>query len=98
MQANHAQSLNCLAFDLIKNAFRNLLHVAVKNKTLFEPHDYFVFPTDLGASLFCFSVMEQIRSIFYTTCPPWRSLDFRWLLFSSRKKVTNIRMKVKIKR
>ena len=40
MQANHAHSLNCLAFDLIKNAFRNLLHVAVKNKTLFEPHDY----------------------------------------------------------
>ena len=39
MQANNAQSLNCLAFDLIKNAFRNLLHVAVKNKTLFEPHD-----------------------------------------------------------
>ena len=64
MQANHAQSLNCLAFDLIKNAFRNLLHVAVKNKTLFEPHDHFVFPTELGASLFCFSVMEQILAFF----------------------------------
>jgi hypothetical protein len=64
MQANYAQSLNCLAFDLIKNALRNLLHEAVKNKTLFEPLDYFVFSPNLGASLFCFSVMEQILAFF----------------------------------
>jgi hypothetical protein len=43
-----------------------ILRKVVKNKTLFEPHDYFVFPTNWGASLFCFSVMAQIRSIFYT--------------------------------
>ncbi|MEY3451333.1 MAG: hypothetical protein RL711_1159 [Bacteroidota bacterium] len=52
MQANHAQSLNFLAFDLIKNALSRYSREAVKNKTLFEPHDYFVLPTDLGASLF----------------------------------------------
>jgi hypothetical protein len=30
----------------------DFLGKAVKNKTLFEPHDYFVFPTNFGASLF----------------------------------------------
>jgi hypothetical protein len=42
----------------------DILGKAVKNKTLFEPHDYFVFPTNLGRG--CFSVMVQICSIFYT--------------------------------
>jgi hypothetical protein len=37
---------------------------AVKNKTLFESLDYFLFPTNLGRV--CFSVMEQISSVFLT--------------------------------
>ena len=40
----------------------DFLGKAVKNKTLFEPLEYFVFSTNLGRV--CFSVMEQIRSIF----------------------------------
>jgi hypothetical protein len=30
----------------------DILGKAVKNKTLFVPHDYFVFPTNLGTSFF----------------------------------------------
>ncbi|MEY3417306.1 MAG: hypothetical protein RL060_1418 [Bacteroidota bacterium] len=52
MQANHAQSLNCLAFDLIKMRDPDILGKAVKNKTLFEPLDYFVFPTNFGGEFF----------------------------------------------
>ena len=56
MHVYHAQSLNCLAFDLIKIRDPDFLGKAVKNKTLFEPFDYFVFSTNLGRV--CFSVME----------------------------------------
>ncbi|MEY3417743.1 MAG: hypothetical protein RL060_1855 [Bacteroidota bacterium] len=73
----------------------DILGKAVKNKTLFELHDYFVFLTNLGASLFCFSVMAQIRSIFYTNVRRGGVL-ISLVNFLSRKKVTNIRMKVKI--
>jgi len=45
VQTNHAESLNCLAYDLLKNALRNLIHEAVKNKTLFEPRYCWKFST-----------------------------------------------------
>jgi hypothetical protein len=63
-----------------------LLHEAVKNKTLFEPNEYFVFPTNFGASLFCFSVMEQIRSIFYTNIRRGGVLIFVGYFFHQGKK------------
>ena len=50
MHVYYAQFLNCHA--LIKMRDSDILGKAVKNKTLFEPHDYFVFLTNLGASLF----------------------------------------------
>ena len=64
----------------------DILGKAVKNKTLFEPHDYFVFPTNLGASLFCFSVMAQIRSIFYTNVRRGGVLIFVGYFFHQVKK------------
>ncbi|MEY3417187.1 MAG: hypothetical protein RL060_1299 [Bacteroidota bacterium] len=52
MQANHAQSLNCLALDLIKNALSRYSREAVKNKTLFEPHDFLYFQQIWGRVCF----------------------------------------------
>ena len=100
VQTNHAESLNCLAYDLLKNALsrysRDWSMKWLKTKHCLSHTIILCFQQIWGRV--CFSVMEQIRSIFYTTSPPWRSLDFRWLLFSSRKKVTNSRMKVRINR
>jgi hypothetical protein len=52
MHVFHAQSLNCHAFDLINMRDPDFLGKAVKNKTLFDLLDYFVFSTNSVASLF----------------------------------------------
>jgi len=54
VQTNHAESLNCLAYDLLKNALRNLIHEAVKNKTLFEPRYCWKFSTKVSGEFVLF--------------------------------------------
>ncbi|MEY3452052.1 MAG: hypothetical protein RL711_1880 [Bacteroidota bacterium] len=62
MQANHAQSLNCLAFDLIKNPIFSGKRLKTKHCLC---HMIILCFQQIWGRVF-FSVMEQIRSIFYT--------------------------------
>ena len=93
VQTNHAESLNCLAYDLLKNALsrysRDWSMKRLKTKHCLSHATVESFQQKWVASLFCFSVMEQILAFFKQS---W----FFWLLFSSRKKVTKDRIIVKI--